>query len=212
MTLAHRLVGMGAATDVVAPVLGEPYPWPYDGRLDAARLGLFIVAAQASLAETCETAPTVLARIDELTVAASHHGVRVIRSRHFAPAALRRPCGLPPLIGDPLVPAQGRNDTVVDAYGFDGFFGNPLAGQLTRMGVTHLLVCGLFLEGPVHSTLRSANDRGLECLLITDACAPADLRLADAAISMIHMSGGIFGATATSAEVIASLSSAVSTS
>ncbi len=73
-----------------------------------------------------------------------------------------------------LVGVGGDPDTVVDAFGVDGFSGSPLAECLAGLEVDHLLVCGLGLEGPVHSTLRSANDRGLECLLVIDACAPLD--------------------------------------
>jgi nicotinamidase-related amidase len=92
-------------------------------------------------------------------------------------------------------------DCVVDAFGVDGFTGSPLAEQLAGLDVDHLLLCGLGLEGPVHSTMRSANDRGLECLLVVDACASLDPSVADAAVRMIEMSGGIFGAVAPSSEV-----------
>ena len=81
-----------------------------------------------------------------------------------------------------------------------------MAEYLAGGGIDHLLVCGLGLEGPVHSTLRSANDRGLECLLVIDACAPVDGALADAAVRIIEMSGGIFGAVATSEAVLTALS------
>ncbi len=66
-------------------------------------------------------------------------------------------------------------------------------------------MCGLGLEGPVHSTLRSANDRGFECLLVIDGCAAMDPTVADAAIRMIEMSGGIFGAVAQSELVLSGL-------
>ena len=52
----------------------------------------------------------------------------------------------------------------------------PLDAVLRGRRRTHLLVAGLGLEAAVHSTLRTANDRGYECLLVTDACAPLDPR------------------------------------
>ena len=52
----------------------------------------------------------------------------------------------------------------------------------------------------MHSTLRSANDQGYECLLLTDACAPLDPDTTSAALSMVTMSGGIFGALGLSAD------------
>jgi nicotinamidase-related amidase len=53
--------------------------------------------------------------------------------------------------------------------------------------------------------MRSANDRGLECLLVTDACASLDPSVAPAAVRMIEMSGGIFGSVAPSSDVLAAL-------
>jgi nicotinamidase-related amidase len=57
----------------------------------------------------------------------------------------------------------------------------------------------------VHSTLRSANDRGYECLTIADACLAADTETQRGAISSIEMSGGIFGAVGSTDAVIAAL-------
>ncbi len=53
--------------------------------------------------------------------------------------------------------------------------------------------------------MRDANDRGYECLLVLDACVPIDPDLVTASVSSIEMSGGIFGAVGTSADVIAAL-------
>ena len=63
----------------------------------------------------------------------------------------------------------------------------------------------------MHSTMRSANDRGYECLLVVDACAPLDPDLVPPAISMVEMSGGIFGAVGTTAPVLAALAAAPAT-
>ncbi len=96
-------------------------------------------------------------------------------------------------------------DAVVDAFGVDGFSASPLAECLAGFAVDDLLICGLALEGPVHSTMRSANDRGLECLLVIDGCAPLDPTLAGPGVRIIEMSGGIFGAVADSVAVLAGL-------
>jgi nicotinamidase-related amidase len=53
--------------------------------------------------------------------------------------------------------------------------------------------------------MRAANDRGYECLLVSDASTPLDDELVDASYSMVGFSGGIFGAVATTAEVLALL-------
>jgi nicotinamidase-related amidase len=137
----------------------------------------------------------------------------VVRTRHARSPAQRRPGALSPF-GEPtweLLDDPG-DDIVVDAFGVDGFAGSPLAERLAGAGCDHLLVCGLGLEGPVPSTLRSANDRGLECLLVIDGCAAVDPNLADPAVRIIEMSGGIFGAVATSSNVLSGLTAAGLTS
>jgi nicotinamidase-related amidase len=67
------------------------------------------------------------------------------------------------------------------------------------------VICGQWLETGVHSTMRSANDRGYECLLALDACVPYDPDLVPAARSQVEMSGGIFGAVGETAAVLAAL-------
>ena len=71
-----------------------------------------------------------------------------------------------------------------------------------------LLLVGLGLETTVHSTMRSANDRGYECLLVVDACAPLDPDAVPNAVSMVEMSGGIFGAVGLTDPVLAALDAA----
>ena len=77
--------------------------------------------------------------------------------------------------------------------------------MLRRAGRSDLLIAGLGLEGPVHSTLREANDRGYECLLVADACSAVDPALVGAACSMVMHSGGIFGAYASLNDVLVAL-------
>jgi nicotinamidase-related amidase len=117
-----------------------------------------------------------------------------------APAA-----GVPPVAGGTTLPI--RLDDVVVAPATDGFHGSPLDGILRSAGRTDLLLAGWGLEGPVHSTLRAANDRGYECLLVADSCTPVDPALADSALDMVRHSGGIFGAFADTAAVLAVLES-----
>ena len=94
---------------------------------------------------------------------------------------------------------------MVTATGIDGFFGSPLDHRLRAAGRDHLAIGGFGLEATVHSTLRSANDAGYECLLLTDASAPLDPALAGAAASIVTMSGGIFGALGSTTDLLAAL-------
>ena len=67
------------------------------------------------------------------------------------------------------------------------------------------LSMGSRLEGAVHSTMRSANDRGYECLLLSDCTGATDVGNYEAALKMVTMQGGVFGAVATSEALLASL-------
>lgn len=118
----------------------------------------------------------------------------VDRRRPFADVA--------PILGPGELPATAPQ---VRSAGLDGFFGSRLDELLRRAGRTHLVLVGTWLETSVHSTMRSANDRGYECLLLTDATAAWDPDLVTGAVSTIEMSGGIFGAVSTSAALLEAL-------
>ena len=100
--------------------------------------------------------------------------------------------------GGDLVLTIAPGDVVVDCVGMSGFSGGALDGELRRRGIDHLAVGGLGLESAVYSTLGAANDRGYECLALTDASAVHDAEAGPRAIASITMSGGIFGAVGTS--------------
>jgi nicotinamidase-related amidase len=112
-------------------------------------------------------------------------------------------CARPPRFSDPGTvaphpPADARFGATVSiaAPGWDGFFETNLDTLLRAGRRDLLLLVGGWLEVGVHSTMRSANDRGYECLLVPAACIPIDAVTAAATISSTEMSGGIFGAVA----------------
>jgi biuret amidohydrolase len=117
-----------------------------------------------------------------------------------APPAQRRPSPVSARVAGPW-----PSDVVVQPHGWDGFHGTPLDGVLRAAGRDTLLFAGWWLETAVHSTMRSANDRGYECLLATDLTVGLDPGTTAGAISSIHMSGGIFGATGLASDVLAAL-------
>jgi hypothetical protein len=174
----------------------EPYPWPYDGQLEPARLAMLVIAGPPVPGNPPELA--ALAELAEIVCATGGLVLEVLTSdpRPTRPAAV--PQGVPGIVEAVagVVPAAS-----VTAAGWDGFHGSPLDTVLRRLGRDHLLLTGWWLETGVHSTLRSANDMGYECLTVTDCCVPLDPVTATGAISSIQMSGGIFGATGVSADV-----------
>ena len=181
-------------TPAVCVVAGsEPYPWPYDAPVPLAHVALVACGWDRGWRNRSVDADRAAQQVARLVEAMGALGGHVVAVSH--PGAAGQP-------SDPL-PLDGAQR--VSAAGIDGFFGSALDAHLRQRRATHLVVVGNGFEAPVHSTLRSANDRGYECLVVVDACASLAPEMVERTISMIHMSGGIFGATATTAAPLAAL-------
>jgi biuret amidohydrolase len=187
-----------------------PYPWPYDAALGADRIVLLVAGAQRQWARRTTGSAEAVENLIALCSAVRRTGGVVVGVRHVgAGRAPWRRSYLPARSSQDaaMVLPLGAFDEVIDAAGLDGFFGSALDAHLLELRRDQLMVAGLSMEGPVHSTLRSANDRGYECLLIGDACSYDSVPTRDAAISSVEMSGGIFGAVGTTRHVIDALDS-----
>lgn len=167
----------------------QPYPWPYDGRLDGPHLALLLAGWDDGWAARAIASEPATANVAALAGAFAAAGLPIVAVAHDGAAVLTAPAA----------------DLAVAALGIDGFHGGPLDGQLRRRGLTHLVVAGHGVEAAVHSTLRSANDRGYECLLVADACTSLTADLAEASAKTVTMSGGIFGAIGATADVVDAL-------
>lgn len=102
-----------------------------------------------------------------------------------------------------LAPAPG--EPVIDKPGKGAFFATDLDAILKHRNIESLLVAGVTTEVCVHTTVREANDRGYECLVVTDCVASYLPKLHEAALAMIAAQGGIFGWLADSEAVIEAL-------
>jgi nicotinamidase-related amidase len=180
-----------------------PYPWPYHGELSRSRAALVVVGWNPTWWHRCHRPKLVVEPIGRLADAVDH----VVVVDHIEPrvgssraSTTSSPAGATP----PTVPGADS----ITAAGIDGFFGGPLDTVLRAAHCDLILLVGLGLETAVHSTMRSANDRGYECLLVVDACAPLDPDLVAPATSMVEMSGGIFGAVGMTDPVLAALGQA----
>lgn len=118
------------------------------------------------------------------------------------------PAALGPELGAPLAAMGTPATPVLTSRGIDGFYESGLETLLREGGLDHLLLAGAGLETCIHSTMRSANDRGLECLLVLDACVAYQVDLVGSARSQVEMSGGIFGAVGETAAVLDAFPSA----
>ncbi len=100
--------------------------------------------------------------------------------------------------GNDIVPALKpmEGEIVVDKPGKGAFYGTDLDAQLQRLGITHLIFSGVTTEVCVQTSMREANDRGYECLLIEDATASYFPAFKAATLEMVQAQGGIVGWTA----------------
>ena len=161
-----------------------------------------VAGAQPHWVARSAHATEALATLTQLATAVRRRGGIVVALRHGRSPALaavaRRP-HLPEVGSDgwPVCLGGWDADHVVDTSGLNGFHGSELDGLLGGLGRDHLLLGGFCAELTLDTTLRGANDRGYECLVVTDACAFADPDLGAHALSSVTMSGGIFGALGT---------------
>ncbi|EFN55491.1 hypothetical protein CHLNCDRAFT_23353, partial [Chlorella variabilis] len=112
--------------------------------------------------------------------------------------------------GNGIVPevAPIDGEWQVHKPGKGAFWATGLHEKLQARGITHLLFAGVTTEVCVQTSMREANDRGYECLLVTDATDSYFPKFKEAAIEMIRAQGGIVGWTADTAAVEAALAAA----
>lgn len=160
----------------------------------ARRVGLYVV-------HTCEAHRPDLS---DCPPAKRDRGTSALRIGDAGPMGRILIAGEP---GNAIVPelAPLPGETVLHKPGKGAFWATDLQTLLDARGITHLLLAGVTTEVCVQTTLREANDRGYECLLVEDATASYFPAFKTATLAMLRAQGGIVGWTATCAQVEATL-------
>jgi len=103
-----------------------------------------------------------------------------------------------------LAPLEG--EAVIDKPGKGSFYATDLDMLLRHKGIQNIVLAGITPDVCVQTTMREANDRGYECLVLSDCTGATDYGNYLAALQMIKMQGGVFGAVAKSESFVAAIS------
>ena len=223
-----------AASTAHNVIKADPYDYPDGGQLDPETTALLVIDMQndflspggylASKGYDLTPLRAILPAVNRVIEAARAAGCLIVHTRQGHRADLAdMPLGefrnrKRPRIKEPGLLVRGSagfeivpelkvksSDVIIDKTANGAFTYTELEPVLRAQGITNLLFTGCTTDVCVHSTLREAVDRSFECLLIEDACASGDAEAHTAAVKMVTVEDGIFGAVASAEAVVAAL-------
>ncbi len=229
---------MDQASFLSRSVDAEPYPYPLHVKstalviIDMQRDFLEPGGFGDALGNDVSLLRATIAPLARVIAAARETGITVVHTREghrpdlsdLSPAKHRRG-NFPTRIGDSgpmgriLVRGEDGHDIipelapiagepVIDKPGKGAFYATDLEAILRGRGIAHLIVCGVTTEVCVHTTVREANDRGFDCLVLSDCTGSYFPHFHETALAMIKAQGGIFGWVAPSSALLEALSAA----
>jgi nicotinamidase-related amidase len=206
----------GAKPRSLPQIESKPYRFPFDGAWSAQdtaflALGFQLAPVAALQAEGIVEVATRLANV------CRDAGVAIFWIRRGVPLAASslaaRRIGHDPTAVeadsagwqfDPKL-AVHRNDGTIDTTGDNAFLSTDLEDRLRAAGIRNLLIAGLPTDGLVHATMRAANDRGFECVAVSDACKGTSEPRHDSQLRITMFGNGLFGTVADCATVVDAL-------
>ena len=160
--------------------------------------------ARARAAWWCTRARRIAADLSDCPPAKRNRGNPSLRIGDAGPMGRILVAGEP---GNQIIPALAPvpGEIVIDKPGKGAFYATPLHELLQQAGITHLLFMGVTTEVCVQTSMREANDRGYDCLLLEDCTESYFPAFKAAAVEMMRAQGAIVGWTAGSAALLRSL-------
>lgn len=215
-------------------ISARPFDFPYDGKLNPKSTALIVIDLQrdflspdgylARMGYDPSPLRKILPSVAKLIAAARAVGITVIHTRQGYRADMadmtpyekwrRQRSGLEGTDvllrsspGFEIVPEidVSPGDIIIDKTCNSAFTYTDFEHVLRAQGITHLMLTGCSTDVCVHTTLREACDRNFQCLTIADACASGDQYAHEAALYMVTVENGIFGALTDSEAVLSGL-------